>query len=842
MLDALIRDALSTIWCSPYQDRQVIIQLARHTAGGGVRRRLQHQWESEDLPTERDYYHIYGIGRNNPSRLNLPSDIGKWFLLRDVCLSNDLVAEVYTEGGIIIPRGLVYVKRTVNRGFIFAVQLSRRLPDLDTNALFIRFYSNAYYQSPRFTGTLKLASNGKQIETVAEALPLQWEHHQHLALPEGKSYAYINGFYVDDFKPMDVSPRDHVEWFYDASIKETFCFKLDDLKTFTSALDQQQKYLLHPPKDINTIDYFDDCDLYIVKKIGDRFRGRYIHRNSDKTLRQVTHNDYAVSVLTVQRFIDLEPEWRDTRDIYLMLHIRHSGYNRPLKDEHLRIKELYKLTDDEIVRAMVGIDATLPEWRAARLENSNYVRIMRSYYQQISGDMVVDAYGYNALVKALADTPQRIIDGSALLPTALSRLSTIYEYDAQGKLLGFYPNVNRQLYVPVNSTCTHVEGVVGIGSYSSGIRMNNRPFTLNPEEEYRYYVCSVDAQGQALNNWVDVTGDTTKYRVFNNQLTWLIDPVGQLGAIKGTSQFVSYTQTITPIHGIYRFTLNHQVPGNVLPIPPGVIDVWLNGYSLIEGVDYYVDFPEICIVNKKHLSANEQTVTVRCYGFCESDFSRRLPTDQGFVLHNTISLNNTYNIRDDKVVRCVVGGKVFLRDQLQFAENTRMVDVPAGLNGLPYTVSDIPQALHGLVAYNNYPHKQRSHDMDERVSNYLSSRLPEPLFDDTPYIPDLYPVYSPFLTVIMTDLINGHLKPMRVGASDQEVLDYLAPYRQWLKYEPAIKESRNPAFVAIHAHPHQETVLVDELTYGFLERVIRLFLRNQVLLTHSVQIQVTSVT
>lgn len=839
MLDQLMKHALRDVWCSPHQDRQVVIQLSRHSPLGGVRRHYEVQWELEKLPTEKDFYHVYGIGRNTPRRLNFDAIIGPWTSFKDLCSANDLIADFYTDTGIMIPRSMVFVKRTINKSYIVAIRMDNRFLRLDDVIVYMRLYSNAYYQSERYTGTRTIENNSTRIDAVSEALPHQWEYHQRRALPQGRAYAFINGEYVDDFIPTDLQSGDYIEWFYDASIRAVYDFKLDDLKTFLSVMDQQQKYLIHPPKDLQTIDFFDDCDFFIIKKTSERVRGRYYHRNNERAVRQVTHNDYSLSVLILQTYIDRVSGWHDTSDLYVRIHVRESGYMRPLVDEHLRIKELYKLNDDQIVRAMLGLDSTIPEWRASHLENSNYVRIMRSFYNQITPNMVVDAYGYNAMVKLLADTPLKTTGGYVDVSAAFVNDATMYEYDVQGRLLGTHRNQNRDRYLTASSNCSFVEGIVGYGSDHSGIIYGNTPVPIQDDQEYRFYVCSLNMSGQRLNNWRDVTGNTDLYRIENGQVEWLIDPTGQLGAVKGTAQFLSYTLTLPKHDYLYRFSINNSsTPGDVLHIPPGVLDIWLNGYPLIEDVDYYVLYPEIVIVNKRYLTEGSQVITIRAYGFCNSDFSRERPTDRGYVLHNTISLNNTYNIRDDKVIRCVVGGRVMLRETLQFAENARMVDVPAGLNGLPYAVYDVPQPIRGVLPGVNYVLRERSSLMDTKVSEYLTERLPETTDMDTPWIPDHYNVYSPYMAKVLHDLIAGLIVPLSPGTTDQRVIESLEPYRYLLQYDPMLKSDTDFRFIRVHVHPESEVVDVSQAIYSFLSRINRLVFAGRFELSHSLRISV----
>lgn len=841
MLDYLVRHALRNVWCSPYQDRQILLKLSRASAYNGVRNFIDLQWDREPMPTSGDRYHVFLIGQNTPHRLNLPTELGFWFKLSDLCEERDLIADIYSTGGLNFMRHTAYIKRTRNKKYIVAIRDQRRFARLDDQPVFLRLYSNAYYDSDRsHEADVRIRCQGKLIETPNAQLDLQWQFHQLRARPTGHAYAFVNGWLVDDFLPDQVAPGDYVEWVYDESIREIYEWRLADLKTFVSVLDNKQKYLLHPPKNLNTIDFDDDVDFWIIEKQANgRYKGLLIHQNQDSTIRMVTHHDYSLSSAVVGDYLEDNPQWQNNPNVYIRAHVRKSGYDRPLVDEHHRIKELYKLTDDEIYRAMIGIDSTIPEWRAARLESSNYTRIMRSYFKDITSAEVVQAYGYNATAKLTADTPLVVENETVQLPVGLQYDSTIYEFNAQGHLLDWRHHVGGEFYYTNHPNCAFIEAVTGIGGMDSNIAMSfgNAPVTLDPNQSYRFYLCPI-ISGVPNQEWIDVTGDTSKYQIVNGVVQWLVDPAGLMGAVKGNKHYISYDLTLAEHNHLYRISINHTpVQGTVLHIPPGRIDIWMNGKALIETIDYTVKYPEVIIRNKEYLEDGEQQFTIRCTGFANSDLSRDISKERGFVKHGTISLNSTYDIRDDKVMRCVVNGRTFLRDQLEFAEHQKGVEPQGIADGRPYMVEEVVPEVRGIVPFNTYVLRPESKEVDKRVSDYLTMKIPEPTWPNPPMIPERYEVYSPTCATILYDLWEGNREALPASATDAEVAEFMQPYLYLLDHDPTRDDNLDDRFVSIHPHPKYQVLTVTQRVYSFLDRIIRLYLRNRVDLSYFVDIE-----
>lgn len=841
MLNTLVRHALASVWCTPFQDAQALFGLSRATAYGGARDYVSIQKQRIKLPTSTERYHVYQIGQNSPGRFELTLPGGLWFSLAEVCRKQNKVIELYTVDGVQFCRGEAYVIHTQAKTLLIAVRLQPGTADLDTQPLYFRTYSNAFYDSMRSDAIAEpIRTNGRVVDTVHQSVLIQNEYHIQKAQVPGFAFAFHNGRYVHDFLPNVVKAGDSVEWFYDAAIHRVVDLRLDDLPTFTSELDSTRKYLLHPPKFSTNINYRDDLDFWVIHKTPDgAIDGVYYHKNAEHAVRMVTHGDYSLPVNFVQAYLDRNPHWVQ-ENVFIRIHFRHSGYDRPLVFEQNRIHELYKLTDAEIVAAMVGVDATVPNWRAAELEQSNYPRIMRSLVGQITGTEVYTAYGYNAVASLVAASPLQVTNGIVKLPVACIQNSTIYEYDAQGRLLGYWLHGSGEEYTTHSPAATMIECVVGQGLDWFPYVVADSPFVMDPLQTQRFYACRVIG-GAPDNQWVDVTEDPEFVAVAAGVAIFMFDPDAFVMRIVSTEHFVAQTYDLSLNDNVLDFSLTHRKPNDhqIAWIPLGKLELWLNGAALIENIDYYVEWPQVVVVNKTHLVLGNATqqVVVRATGLANSDLTRHVTQQIGFTLHQTLSINNRYDIRDDKVVRCVVNGRVLDRNSLEFAENPRLINLPGVPEGAPYAIDSQIIPVAGVMPYNVFWQKDQAEVIDHRVSDYLTLKLPEAEWTAPSPILDYYPVVSPVVSVLLADFASGGLVAPETTVDNNAVIALFEPYRSWLKFDPAVRGvDRN--FVAIHPHPFGTVVEVTLEQYAFLERIIFLYLNDKIDLTNFVSIQV----
>ena len=857
MRDYLINHALQNAWCSPSQDLQVILRPKRISKPEGVHTSVTCMWGTLPLPTN-DMYHVYQIGQIHPSLLGLIPRRKVWVTLSETMGAENLIADLYTETGKMLPRFESWVIWTEERTMLLAVKAQPRIANLKTEPVYLRLYSNNYFSSDRADPTLNfIECAGIRMNTVEQGLLFQRKMQDTRKRTIGITNVYVDGAFVHDFVPQTLTPGALIEYVYDSTVKAVLDFPISALETFDSTRDAKGKYLLtYDGAQVGgeIIDYRDDIDLHLIKTSvvngKPAWDGVLFHKNQNDAFRNVTHRDYSVAVQYVNSYLGARPDWTDVQQLTLRLHLRHSGWSRPLIDEHHRIKELYRLPFALRKMAMVGIESTVGVWQAASLENSDYVKLMDAYSSQVTHGMVQSAYGYNALTRVLGDSPLPIEfkhgRRQITLPPALQTNATMYEYDVNGKLLGYFQHTAGVEYTPQLAQTELVEGIVGLGKFKIGTEFQYAQTVMEPGVSYRFYAAPIRNGEVAFDEWADVTGDTSFYVVDGaGRASWVVSFDDYAVAVKNDKDFLAYDISLSPINGLLKFTIDgtatYPNPAQgVCYIPPGKIELWLNGYALIENLDYFAKGLQFVITNKKYLVAgNTQKVTVRASGFCKSDMTREAPNEAGFVRYGQLSRNNRFNTRNDKAMRLVADGRTFHRDTVLFTEDDGSLTMANIPNGAPYLLDDVVVPLRETAnGETTETLRAVALTVDQAVEDYLTARLPEPVKTNPDAILEKYPIYSPFSSTVMHDLINGVLsmEQFKGQYSEQDVRDHLAGYTYILDFDPCLK-TVDQEHVAIHPHNLNVETVLDIYQYNFLNRAIKTFLNDKVDITRFVRLK-----
>lgn len=849
--DYLIDHAQKNVWCSPRQDFQIILAPRRLSPKNGSRSTQRVLWTDYALPTKTDWWFVYQIGEITPELIGLGDRKMQWISLMNHCNSELLIADLYTARGLQFPRHESYLLHTLDGNLILAIKKRARIADLNVEQPFLRLYSNAYFSTKDAADTTNgIEVNGFKVDT-ADNLSKFLAKWRKVKTYKGAAYGFVNGYRVQDLNITTVAIGDLVEYVWDSSIKRVVELPITGVQGFTSSLDRKAKYLLHFPgkQPIETIDYRDDVDFFLIRRTTEAvFKGVYYHKNAEDAVRMVTHRDYSIPVSYVQDYANQVTDLGAVESLSIQMHIREAGFKRPLVNEAHRIKELYKLGDNDLLQAMIGTESTVPSWQADSLESSQYPAIMRALDGEITRLMVQEAYGYNAISKLIADTPQILPTGERWfkLPYGLQHNATVYEYDQDGVLIDWHLHISGEQYAPRSSKCYYIEGIVGLGSASLSTVYNQTNVHLDSEANYRYYVCGL-WNNEPDGLWVDVTGDDSYYDIVNGVLMWKVDQTKFYTAIKNDLRFLASYLDLDYRDGILRFTVNvDEVRTDGVTYPGraelqfGQLDLWMNGRALIEDLDYYVNWPEICLVNKEYLIPGKlQRIQIRATGFCNKDLTRNKPGDIGFVKYGLLSENNRFDIRDDKVLRIVANGRLRHRSQLSFAEADSGVRLEGLRNGAPYQISEIIVPLQGLTDDDTYSLRAKSLVVDKQVSDYMSLKLPEPAQPNPNPIPTLYGVYSPFCSKVIYDLQQKILTDAEVQGmnSDLALRQLLSGYEWLLAYDPVRRGVPDPLYVSIHPHNLKTEITLDVYQWRFLRRAIRLYLNDKVDITKFVRIE-----
>ena len=843
--DYLRKQALKDVWRNPGIDRQFIIEPERITQIYGKRRYVSVVWETIKLPDQQSNWHVYDAGPVSFVTLNLFRNCEGWTPLSDATNKRGVYINAYIDSGLELPRFDSYYRYTNTGSLIFAFKINKRtLADLDNKKVFVRVYSGAAINLNQLPppDPDKIKTKGMYVTDDASVLAFQDEID---ALPtDGQVNIYHNGVWCDRLTKLPIKPADWIEYIYDSSFYKTFEFSVKDLFHYNSDMDSDQKYLLHYPGVSNEIDFYDDIDFYVYQKVGgEPFRGIYFHKNAVSAVRQLTHRDFGIrtrNFVPISRILSsiAAPQIEAPLDtLYIKMSVRRSNVvPNKLVFENTRLFELYKLKDEDILRAMQGIDSNVPFWSCPSLEKSFYSYAMGCTYNQLTKEVAEKMYGYNASAKIIGDTPIKIETNNIQdveLPIRMQHGCTIYEYDSEGLFINWYQHLAGKTYRPKNLETAYLEGIVGLGSDRLDQLDNVRQATLNEVYTYRVYNGSL-ISNSVQKTFEDVTG-SDKYEIVNGVFKWLSSRSADYPILLSDAKFFAKDYRIRQQFGTLTITLTTQQkrPAGdgfyVMPFPLGQIDVILNKRSLIRNIDYFVNFPTIHIVNKEYLKdplSEFQDIHIRFCGFPTKDFEITDEGDVGFIEHGFLSNNNKYDLRDDKVQRIVVDGKLYCKDELKFSEEHLGVSIIDAANGLPYMVKDVLVPVKPYTAQDMYELRDASRVIDKVVSDYLTLKLPQPERTPLMAIPKRYQVFSPFMNNLITDLRSGVLNiPTRIGGfSKQEVIDICKKYEYILDFDP-IREPhlQDTRFINILPHGYPQVIGVSANSYRFLNKVVEIY-------------------
>jgi len=866
----LLRYAIDNVWQNPAVDRQFSYELKQVTPRYGVRGNYVVDYTRYFLPTNnnRDYYHIYQIGQVIPANVGYPGKRDTWIKLADLASQDLTLIEVYQTNGIRYSMSETYVMVTSKSNLLVAVKLNDRFPALDDNQLYIHFYHNGYFNSPRSVDDGKhwIEVRSGSAANAAAIRQLQIQIMDLLAAKGGVPMYFVNGKPVNEISIVTCAPGDYYDFVLDPSIKRVVELKVEDLPVFNSSLDTQRKYIVHyPGEGDDVIDFYDDITVHLIKygTAPGNYSGITYHHNQGIWLRQLTHRDYSMPVTRVQELISENPGWNGIGDTFVKLYIRHGAFDRPLVADSHRIWELYKLKDADILASMTGTDSVNPLWRAENLERAAYVEFMSAPPKQIypitynepklttqakidAQNFAGEVFGYHECAKLMNDNPAKVyVDphtGVRMVDLAFYfwRNVTLFEYDAQGYLLGHYYQVGGSTYNVVNPECEYVEAITGKGSADLHGYWGNDPVPLNPNYNFRVYVAKVWG-GIVSKDWVDITDlpNRNEYGFLDTSdlekpvWHWVVPGNQYLGYIRTDEYFYLNEMTFTDNPGLIRFAIanienqNGALIPKTLEIPFGELDLFMNRKSMIYGLDFWDDGTMVVINNlEARRTDGIQNVLVRGTGFCSPDLKRYPPGELGFVEYNVLSNDSTYQIHTHKVQRIVVDGRYMDYHDVVFEENSGGRVMDNVRNGAPYQIQT-PQVVLKTVFKDDYKARVEDDERDQWTSEAMTYYFPKRDRDHVDVIPRPYVVYSAFSNKVLYDLVNGKLKPPFINGqySDQELVAYMSGYA-WLQPFDILNRDYNTNHVRVYPHWNTLPIGLTDDQYTFYTRVLKLFLRQ----------------
>lgn len=833
----LVGHAVKNAWQRPGADAQTIIKPSRITIPTGAIGHFRDGRSTIPLPGA-NWWHVFHIGLMHPhyGNLNIPPSL--WTRADAVINTLDVFMLVYNERGVGYPMHNCWFWRCENGAILLAMPQSTRYAWVEAEEVFLRIYPGYHGGDVSHAAIPPTFSEYYSVASIANRQIIFNRYQELRATNKGYVSSWVNGKLIEPLQVDDMPVTADVELRVDGRVRRVVDFVCGDLDTFNSTLDGKRKYHLHIPKSEFKWSFDDDLEIHVIYKR----QARYYHLHRSEAIRQLTFNDISIPSDRISQIRADFGAVTNIDDIIIRVLIRDDMMDRESLFNTDRIHDMYLLPSDDLIKqAIVGANANVPEWQAANLEKSAVNRLAASKRGNITRALCTDAYGYNALTHYTADTPTKLTLDNGIwqctMPPLLARHSTVYEYDLNGKLLGFYEHRDLLQYRAVNAKARMIEAIQGAASDAADVVDNAPDFTMVEGVNYTFYLRVLKA-GVPQNEYLEAVKGTD-YEIVDGEVMWDVDRTRRHPTVLSDLKHVLVSETFTVDDGEIHLSVQTRGSDGLLRplwVPMETVEAWMNEYPLVHGVDYTVVWPEVFITNKVFVNdSGENRVVLRARGVTGK---LRVP-ETGFVTSGLFSNNDRFDVRQDKVIRIVSMGKLLHRDDVKFREDTG-IGSSVVADGWPYSIADATIPLRTIAEGDTYALRDKARDLDERIEDYLSVHIPTPPPATIIPLPNWYHLYSPVLNKIMWDVLNGHLtlveddKDHRISTVQLDRI--MLNYNYLLQFDPAFV-GYDVRFVKVHPHILYTTVDVDELCFAVMDRVNARYLNNAVLLNQYLRIK-----
>lgn len=849
-------------------------------------RTFYHVYQIGQIPThvlgvdivENKWVQIDKIAKDMECYVNVCLDNGhvvprsKCFLLRMWPTKNVVLAVENTPGA-----SYGYTKEIDP----FTNSLKQVPSTLNNQELFISFYTNARIFATDRRDDAVNADNQMYFETGffdSGALARIKANKNNSQVPQG--WFVINGLIanynhvVNNFSSLQ---NKEISIYRDETIKKIAYFRLQDIPTFISKKDNNvKKYIVNLPTPEDELVFHDDVEYFLGRYSGSRFQGLCIPTLRVNPITTVTNKTHAFRTDVITDLINKNEWLKGKNDIHLMVVVRQGGMLRGLPHQNTRIEKLFKLPEDIISSVMTGTNSLMDSWTARNLEDDEYAKIVSGKHDSIVTDLVFKAYGYNAITRyhhpnpLLVENYTTTPDGQSWYNVQLSNVASemnpllgvnnhnieVIEYDEQGLFIGRKrtPYGNAGLFI---STQQNDRPVKLIEHYITSV--NRSDLLLNEIFTSTYSSNDLEAFGFSAYistnfssthpKWINVTDvdayyyldyevrtDGSKIRRFNWNASNLaeINAVGMI-RVNNLSSFKSFDVS-TLVTGNRSFPVL-RIPNNnrsKVQVEPGSIDLWLEDRLLIEDIDYVVKWPLIYIGRRMNDLATAR-LHVRLGGLADIDSKHDKPREIGFVKNGIVSVNNHYDIRNDRNIQINIGGSLKHRDEVSFDEARAE---PHPFDGRPYAIRDYITPIELYTNFETMNEKRKSEAIDTQTMAYLNDYLEtQPI--NTPVINHTrWHIVSVFLDDVIASLRSGWLSSeLYDGWSAHEISEWMESKLYLLEVDISYFDNTDKGYIRLLPHGFKQHINLTEKQYMFLEQVCDIYLKDKVQLNHLITIE-----
>ena len=837
--DVLKEIALTRYWANPHADSNSIFKTVRLSAARGDISKFTLDVISYNLPDDVNRYMLYTIGNVSPTTLGIRNYSCGWELLEERMSNAEMLLYAFIRGRMAILKNSYFCVMD-DGSVLFALDYQKNSSLELTDDLYIKFYSNVYYESPQQTLANHLTFNHYEHSGVfAEYLSFSLDLTDAIKNTIGHPFIYYNGLILPDglldFNKLQIG--DKLEYIVDPMIIDKYDLPIDLLNSFSSKLDGTEKVIASIDSPLSNV-YVDDIEFFVsgIRSDGTRI-GAYFPRLNEDVIRMLTFKDWSLSSLLLEGRLDELRNFIEVSNVLsaFTLHIyrRENKQQKPIILDPNRIADLMNLPLGVRIEALSGVNSTVSIWQASALENCKFNQWVSCDFKNVYSFDITGLYAREGAIEVIESVHKPDYGTSWLLPPmANSDGGVLISYDNNG----------------VNPTFTHYDI----------LNHANAPYVNGTGTE----IFLPNAQNNAPLDTILPANDNTVltvpigfgifcYYYNGNELIYAVDGQDYTLADNGTVTTITWNSSLIKYERYVRESRNYVMYNanvSLSDIRAGInvygsrpyahhigmetLWVWYNGRYMVEGLDYVLHNGLLFLLYITPQAADVASLSVIYVGLPTKELTHKTSVLWNWIKSGTITENTVYDLMMYRNKLFFINGMSIpfsmIKEAEGYVDKIRELSSFNIITGMPYAIVDKP-TFSRTEYLDNYTETKLGKDVvDKEIVDFITAIYPQVVPKGLYIFPSKYDLVSPLMDKLIVDILSGSLIIPNIELSNEALLMMLVQYQDCLNYDPCLM-NHDLGFVEIHPCWTSEKRIVNLVSYNFLSRVNSLVLKNNVI-------------
>lgn len=790
--------------------------------------------------------------------------------IRKFSIDNNIVVAIMNDPSFDLGTTVVYLGREEDRLLIptedgYPIPLAngrRKISTLDNTNLTLGFYSNLNY----FKGSSRNTNEGKtklveySFNQVANDVTIRTWLNSFKTNPK-VGWVHVDGFIQTlDSALADVVSlkRKELGVYTDRSIVYKGFFRFEDLAEY-DPVDRRIRHIIQLPVKVGSIE---DVSIFLGTGTNATFKGVHLNTTPLPVVFHLTDTVIALDDIQLNVLRTAQEMFDDRTDLHLYVVVRESARSAEIGLKTDRLDVLNSFTPANRLSCITGevLEATM--WKGETLEDSSFNKMRYMPFVKINERDVTDVYSYYGLEKLFQPQPVAVrnmeLNGEGVcefivgdpfreptsIPTYEKRLDVL-AYGSDRRLLRSkeYPraadgNVTFNTDLPLawaEYDLVYNNGITlkGHAKLSGDVFISER----GKQFGFKCYYSTKNSDGSLKEDWkaaVEGTHYTLLKTSRDIQVKWKTtymtgdNLVGCTVEGYGGCRFTRRFAELSKRRDFIRLDIAKDIDG-LKAIETDLIQIWMDGYILIEDIDYIVKWDAIYIF--KVCLEESAVIHIRMRGLPQNGTHSK-PLDVGFVDRGRICFNPNFIIYKGKNLQYSINGLLYTDSEIRFGLDTTAGTIPGIEDGQPYQIQRRPHVLEHYMHVNSVDERIKQDKKDKDILAVVAALN----IYSTSYSRNTVSIPLNKRRVVISPLLNEIVYRFRVmnwlfaqleqGYEEYEAEAWLTPYLHLLEGDPTTSTVFDANFMVVSPCAKVTKLSVKQLE--FLHWVNRKYLNDKV--------------